>query len=723
MLSPHAQPTAATGGEPGTAVAASTGTGHPDDGGRPHRGPRPRYELPALLCIAALATVLYTWGIGHSLYHTFYASAVRSMTDNPVAFFFGSFDPGNSITLDKLPGFLWPQALSAMVLGFHPWALVLPQAVEGVACVLLLHLLVRRWAGVVAGLLAAAFLALTPVTVGLGRSVVEDAPFVLLLLLAAEATWRAVERGRLRTLLLAAVWVGVAFQCKMLEAWAVLPALAVAYLVAAPTTPRRRIGHVAVAGAVAVAVSASWVAVATVVPAQSRPYIDGTTDNSAFSMVVGYNFLTRFTTLGVDAGATGSVVTGQTSHRGGGPVHATGRGAGGGTGHGTRISDRPGRGTRAGGAGTTGHTARPTGWTGPAMGNSELKMFSPGLATQTGWLYPLAGCSLVWGLVVARRRRAARTDPALAGYLLWGVWLATFFATFSFGSVTGHTYYMGVVAVALAALSGAGLARAWAACRAGDRRAWVLSAVTAVNVVWCAALTLCYPHFHGWLAPAAVGLCVLSLALVGAGRRPGAARPRILVAGLAAGLASLLVIPGAWSASALSTRYNQPGGMGRVGPGIHPARTDPSLLTPGDRRLLWYLTAHRDGAKYLVALPRWPDAAPYILQANASVLPVGGFTGRVPDPTPAQLRRLVVSGELHYVALQGSRRPARDSGAAPHGGAGTYGASRRQAGKASAGNAAITHWVTGHCTAVPPTAYHGDADGLLLYRCDARSAR
>ncbi|MFI9646426.1 glycosyltransferase family 39 protein [Streptomyces sp. NPDC052040] len=629
----------------------------------PRRGPgtpRPRYEVPVLVSLLALAAVLDTWGLDRAVYHVFYACAVRSMTDSPTAFFFGSFDPGNSITLDKLPGFLWPQAASALLFGFHPWALVLPQAIEGVASVLLLHLLVRRWAGPAAGLLAAAFMTLTPVTVGLGRSIVEDAPFVLLLLLAAEATWRAVERARLRTLLLAGVWVGVAFQCKMLEAWAVLPALGVVYLVCAPTTRRRRAGHVALAGLVTLAVSASWMAVAAVVPAQSRPYIDGTTDNSAYSMVVGYNFLTRFGSVGVDAGGTGSVDAGQTVHRAAG--------------------------------------------TGPGMGDSVLKMFSPGLATQTGWLYPLAAVALAWGLALAWRRRPARTDREFAGLLLWGVWLATFFAAFSFGSVTGHTYYMGVVAVALSALSGAGLVRTWRAWRNGGRRAWVLPAVTAANVVWCAVLTLCYPHFLGWQGPAALVLCGVALGLLGlAGARAGRGS-RIAVAGLATGLAAVLLVPAVWSASALAPRYNQVGSMARVGPESRPGGGGPAWLTPPRKRFLAYLEAHRNGTKYLAAVPGWTDASAYVLAANASMLPMGGFTGHVPYPTVPGLRRLIDSGELRYVALRHSQVPGRHHGSpAPEA-------------------AAIAHWVTGHCTEVPPSAYGGGTGLPLLYRCGVRGA-
>ncbi|MGW0883606.1 ArnT family glycosyltransferase [Streptomyces sp. NPDC002671] len=605
---------------------------------RAPRNPADSYERPVLAGLAALAAVLCLWGLDHSTYHAFYAAAVRSMTDSPSAFFYGSFDPANSITLDKLPGFLWPQALSALVFGFHPWALVLPQALEMAGCVVLLHLLVRRWAGVRAGLLAAAFFTLTPVTVGLGRSITEDAPFVLLLLLAAEATWRAAERARLRPLLLAGAWVGVAFQCKMLEAWAVLPALAVTYLATAPAALRRRIGHVALAGAVTVVVSASWMLVAALAPAGSRPYIDGTSNDSPYAMVVGYNFLTRFHAVGVDAAGSGSIVADSSAH--------------------------------------------PSGPLAAGMGDGAGKMFSPGLATQTGWLYPLAAFGLAAGLLALYRRRAPRTDRLLAGHLLWGVWLATFFAAFSFGSVTGHTYYLGVVAVALSALAAAGVVQ-------GARRTWALPAVLAVDVAWCAALALWYPHFFAWTAPAAVVLGLLALCLFAARHR----------AALAIGLAAVLLIPAVWSASALSPRYNEPGGFGRVGPTSVRNRTALSRLGSEHRRLLAYLTAHRDGARYLAAVPSWQAAAPYIIAANAPVLPMGGYTGQVPYPTPQAFRQLIDSGRLHYVVM--ARADLK-----PH--------SRRA--HTPAGQ--LLRWTAAHCTRVPPAAY--DPDGRttrLVYRC------
>jgi 4-amino-4-deoxy-L-arabinose transferase-like glycosyltransferase len=637
LLRPHLPPTA-TVTPPATPPA-------PPPASPPSMARADRYERPVLAAIAVLAAVLCLWGLEHSTYHAFYASAVRSMTDSPSDFFYGSFDPAGSITLDKLPGFLWPQALAALLFGFHPWVLVLPQALEMVGCVLLLHLLVRRWAGVPAGLLATAFLTLTPVTVGLGRSVTEDAPFVLLLLLAAESTWRAAEKARPRTLLLAGVWVGLAFQCKMLEAWAVLPALAATYLVAAPATPRRRIGHVALAGAVTVAVSASWMLVAALTPAGARPYLDGTTDDSPFALVVGYNFLTRFHAVGMDAAGTGSIVTSRSVRAGAG--------------------------------------------LGPGMGDGVGKMFSPGLATQTGWLYPLAALGLVGGLLALRRRRVPRTDRLLAGHVLWGVWLVTFFAVFSFGSVTGHTYYMGVVAVAVAALAAAGVIQA--------RRSRALAAVIAVNVVWCAALTLWYPRFQAWSVPCAAVLGLFALLLAELRRRSDGAARRIRPrAALATALAAVLLVPAVWTASALSLRYNQPGSFGRVGPTS--TGTASTTLGPQRLRLLAYLTAHRDGARYLAAVPGWQSAAPYVIAADASVLPMGGFTGRVPYPAPATFRKLVDTGRLHYVLVpRADLRPGALAAARPVG--------------------VLLRWTATHCALVPPAAYDPGDRIRLLYHC------
>ncbi|MFJ1606069.1 ArnT family glycosyltransferase [Streptomyces sp. NPDC088253] len=626
------------------------------------------HARPALLAILAMAALLFTWDIQHSGYHAFYAQTARSMSESWKGFLFGSFDPGNSITIDKLPGFLWPQALSARIFGFHPWALTLPQVIEGVLSVAVLYRAVRRWAGESAGLLAAGAFALTPAVAGLFRTQAEDPAFTLLVLLAADATLRAAREARLRPLLAAGMWVGLGFQAKMLEAWAVLPALGLLYAVSAPAVLRRRLAHLAAAGAVCLAVSASWVLLVTLTPAKDRPYVDGTTNNSAISQVVGYNFLTRFSSLGIDAKDTGSVAA-QTMA-------------------GTAPAE-PGH----------GHAA--TQW---------AKMVGPSLASQVGWLYPAAALAAVCGLVWLRGR--PRTDPLRAGFLLWAVWLATYFLVFSAGAVGGHTYYMGVVAVPLAALFGAGTVQFWRAWRKGSgARTWALPVAVVTTVAWSAVVAGQYPTFLPWLAPAAIILGAGALALLALSRTDGAegARRRIAVLGLGLAVAAMLGPSAAWAASVLDPAYGH-SGMGSAGPvstwhhhnarqrtfpappvarnagGHAPGSTDG--LDEDQQRLLAYTRAHQDGATYLFATTSWRSAAAYILYAGAKVLPMGGFTGAAPTPTGAQFRHLVATGRLRYVVLGGVvTAPGRTN----------------------------ADWVRAHCARVPfPTS--------RLYRCSPRSA-
>ncbi|MGW5607034.1 ArnT family glycosyltransferase [Streptomyces sp. NPDC003753] len=735
----------------------------------PWRSPadQPAYARPALLVIIVLAAVLYAWGIDHSQYHTFYANAVRSMTESWKAFFYGSFDPGNSITLDKLPGFLWPQALSARIFGFHPWALILPQVLEGVASLLVLHRLVRRWAGVNAALIACTAFLLTPVAVGLFRTSVEDPAFTLCLLLAAEATQRAARDGRPGPLVLAGVWVGLGFQAKMLEAWAVLPALTLVYLLSAPITLRRRLAHLGVSAVVTTAVSASWMLAVTLTPAKDRPYVDGTTNNSAFSMVVGYNFLNRFSSLGISAASTGSVSATQGGGGGrGGPWQGTGLGQGAGPGQGADRTGGTGvgggaqyrrTGTRdALGAGT--NAVHRTGGRGGDQ-NGWSKMFGTSLASQTGWLYPIAAVAVVCGLLWRRGR--PRTDRTRSGFLLWGTWLTTYFLVFSAGSVAGHTYYMGVIAVPLAALTGGGVALLWRAYRAGGRRAWALPGAVAATAAWSAYLAGQFPSFLPWLAPA-VGVLGLGSVVLLVWARPGRTPSggRLALAGLAASLTAVLLAPSAWAVQVFNPSYSS-SGMGAVGPSAtnrghgsvisaagrtgRPAWGGGATrgtratrggtggfggvggfggmggfggigveggLTATQREVLDYTTAHQGSAAYVFATTSWNGASPYILATGAHVLPLGGFSGRVPFPTEAQFRELVDTGKVRYVLLDAGRGTG-----APFGGGGGTTATAR-----------ITDWVRSACTPVPASAYGGAdsaapgtaggaAAAQTLYRC------
>jgi 4-amino-4-deoxy-L-arabinose transferase-like glycosyltransferase len=220
----------------------------------------PVWARPALLGIAAAGAVLYARNIAGAGFAPFYSVAVKSMSVSWKAFCYGAFDPAATITIDKLAGSFLPQALSARIFGFHPWSLALPQVIEGVVAVLVMYRVARRWAGVVPGLLSAGIFVFTPVVASMFGHSMEDGFLTMCLVLAADCWQRAVADARLRPLVWSGVWVGVGFQAKMLQAWIILPALALGYLLAAPARLRRRLWHLGVAGAVMLTVSLAWIA-------------------------------------------------------------------------------------------------------------------------------------------------------------------------------------------------------------------------------------------------------------------------------------------------------------------------------------------------------------------------------------------------------------------------------------------------------------------------------
>jgi 4-amino-4-deoxy-L-arabinose transferase-like glycosyltransferase len=777
------------------------------------RRPRRRWELwrspdgqpgwarPALLVIAAVAAALYAWNITQAGLAPFYSVAVKSMSVSWKAFFYGALDPKATVTIDKLAGSFLPQALSARIFGFHAWSVALPQVIEGVIAVLAMYRVVRRWAGVVPGLLAAAIFALTPIAASMFGHSMEDGALTMCLVLAADAYQRAVSEGRLRSLLMAGVWVGLGFQAKMLQAWMVLPALAIGYLVSAPGPVRRRLAHLGAAAVVMLAVSLSWIALYTFTPAADRPYVDGSTDNSAVAMVFGYNGVERFGISFSGAVTSGPGVTSGSSGGGGAPgatstaprassTTAAPAGTGGDTGTGTAgsaPSGAPGSGTGSapagapgtGGAGTSGAGGAPEGLTqgsgAPAstatrgggapgggsggFGTGWTKLLGSEYGTQIGWLYPLAVLAVVFG--IAWTRRARRTEPAgqvRGGFVMWGAWLATYGLIFSKMSTIPHTAYMSSLAPPLAALSGAGIVMFWRAYRAEGWRGWVLPVAVAAEVAWAFYLWRDYSGFLPWardflVAAGAVAVVALVVARLYRAGRTQRAWARVVTVALGTGVVAMLAAPATWAASVLDVNYagssfnataGPAGGMGGFGGGGQPVAAqsakyaerfadraagdlDPGAaaggatgaggapggigssatvtLTTAEQRLYDYVSAHRDGASYLMAVSSWEEASPYILATGQEVMPMGGFSGTVPAPTLAAVKHLVSTGQLKFFLI---------SGAGSGGGFGGGGGSTA---------ATIDAWVESTCQVVPATDYTSgatataSASGQSLYAC------
>ena len=544
---------------------------------------QPRWARPALLGLTVVAGFLYAWNATGNL-EIYYAAAVRSMSMSWHDFVFASFDPAATISVDKLPGAFWVQALSVRVFGLHAWAIVAPQVVEGMASVLVLYRVVRRLSGPLAGIVAAAVLVLSPATVLLNRGNVPDTLMVLLLL-AADATVSAIVSGRLRSLIVAGILVGLAFQAKMIEAWLVLPALALAYLVGARGAIGRRLTQLVAAGAVVAAVSLSWMALVSLWPATDRPYVDGSSTNSIFSQVFVYNGFGR-----LDQASPNQLLT-----------KAIGLALG----------------------------STPPGWDRPLGGAN---------GRDTAWLIPAALVALVACLLVGRRRdRLQRAAPAM-----WGTWLVLLLVVFS-ASTTINPYYTAALSPAIAGLVGMGVALAWE----HRERPVARRAVAATVAVTCGyAIWLLPSEGVGAISglPEAVG--VLGLAAVAVLLMPA----RVLTRAGAIALAAIAVVavPAAASVSVVAKRFGpfdtpfegaRASALARMLGGV--AKQTEALL-PGLE------TAARNQPD-LMATQTSAVAAPFIYDSGREVVPIGGFTGTIPEPSGAALTSMIARGDFHIV--------------------------------------------------------------------------
>lgn len=553
---------------------------------------QPAWCRPVLLGIAAIAGLAYGWRLNGDMLERYYAAAARSMAGSPHDFIYGAFDPRGLFTVDKLPGALWPQALSVWLFGVHVWAVVLPQVVEGVLTILVLYRAVRRLAGPAAGMLAATALAVSPVMVLLARGNVADTLLVLLLVLAADATAAAVHSGRLAWLVLAGVWVGLGFQAKMAQAWLVLPALAVPFLVAAPGSLRRRLLRLSAAGAVTAVVSLSWMLMVTLTPAADRPYIDGSLHNSVFEQVFVYNGGDRFDESTNQLAAAES------------------------------AASQPGLAQQLA-------VLRP-----PA---SWHRLLGGTYGRDSSWLLPAAVVAAV-GLLVTRRR--SRGDPVRAAVLLWGSWLVTDFAVFSTAAI--QPYYLAVLAPPVAALVGMGLVEAWHAGRIGTVVLGALVGATIGYQLWL--LPSDGTGKPGWLGAALATAAVVAVA----GTAIAAAAPRFGSLAMTLAIVSLLIAPAVAAGSValevlgpFDTPYQ---------PDYATAYTRAGQAVPDDvRKTIPALKRTSQGASYLAATGGGRLAANIIFVSGEEVLPIGGFTGGLPSPTLDQLRALIAAGQLHVV--------------------------------------------------------------------------
>jgi len=591
----------------------------------------------ALTAIFFLAAVLRLWRLDQNGFgNEYYTAGVRSMSASWHNLLYHAFDPAGFLSVDKPPVAMWIQVAAVKLFGFQGLTVLVPQVLEGLAAVWLVYHLVQRRFGPPAGLLAALFLAVTPVSVAVDRSSITESCLLLVLLLAAWALTRAAEAGSRRCLLLAMALLGVAFNVKMLAAFVVLPTIALVYFLGAPVGLRRRLLDMTLAGLVLALVSVSWVAVYDLTPRDKRPYAGTTDSNSMLELTVGPYGIGRFVRQ-----TRPSVIAATES--GAGQTEATGAAA------------------------DAGRAAEPR----PRSLVSRLFVRTPvgplrladgQLAGQVGWLFPLALAGLALGAVREPLRRPL--TPAHLALMLWSGWVLTYAVVYSSAGGTFHFYYLATMAPPLAALAGIGVVRLWRWSVEGGWRACLVLVTLALTAAWQLYIDARaldgYDGWQRWLHGALIGgtlaaVGVLAVCLL----RRGRSRPvrRLTAAALGVGVAALLILPLAWALSSVLVAGN----------GVLPSADLARLLaTDGSRdlgpqrrteasanvsRLASFLTANRHGERYLLATSTTTLAAPIIIQTGQPVMARGGFHGLDPILTPEKLAGLAAAGQVRFVML------------------------------------------------------------------------
>ncbi|MGW2341995.1 ArnT family glycosyltransferase [Streptomyces sp. NPDC001661] len=648
----------------------------------------PRWARPAFLATLLVIAAAYFWNLSASGYaNSFYSAAAQAGSESWKAFFFGSSDAANAITVDKPPAALWPMGLSVRLFGLNSWAILAPQVLMAVATAGVLYGAVRRRFSAAAGLIAMAVLATTPVAALMFRFNNPDALLALLMTVTVYCVLRAMEHGRTKWLVWAGVAVGLAFLTKTLQAFLFLPPLAVLYAVFAPVRVRKRFGQLALSALAMVVAGGWWVAIVELWPASSRPYIGGSQNNSFLELTFGYNGLGR-----INGEETGSV----------------GGGGGGGMGGGT------------GQWGETGLT----------------RMFNSEIGSQISWLIPAALILFVAGVILTWKAR--RTDLTRVAFLAWGGSLLMTGLVFSFMAGIFHQYYTVALAPYLAAVIGMGAVALW---ERRTRVAWsvTLGAAVVASAVWAYVLLGRTSDYLPWLRWAVlIGGLVAGLGLALAGRL----NRRLALAAAGLGLVASLAAPTAYTVSTLNTGHTgsivtagpsgasmmggpgggggkggfpggggMPGQKGKTGQGGQTGKGGqtgqggnmpqpptgggntkggfPGGGMPGQNQKAGSKAGSKAGGKagaggggggmggllngaqvsskakkllqqnaddytWAAATVGSQNQASYQLATGEPVMAIGGFNGTDPSPTLAQFKQYVEDGKIHYFIGSGS---------------------------------------------------------------------
>ncbi|WP_234122076.1 ArnT family glycosyltransferase [Clostridium hydrogenum] len=565
-----------------------------------------------LYLILLLSFILNFFNLGIEGYgNTYYAAGVKSMLLNFKNFFFVSFDPSGFVTIDKPPIGFWLQAVSAKVLGFSGFSIILPQALCGVISVFLIYYIIKNTFGTNKGLLAALCLSVTPIFVAASRNNTIDNDLVLCLLLSVLFIIKAVRSGSLRFLLLSFFFIGVGFNVKMSEAYLILPALYLSYFLYSRLSLKRRTINLCIATAVLIVVSLSWALAVDAVPAKNRPFIGSSTNNTVTELILGHN--------GFDRLKLGNIFKSSHSHR---KANVKLKSA--------KISNANLSGL--GNESQTGFTR--------LIGNNDI-------SDQIGFLISMA----ILGFIAAALKEQlgfSIDNERKMSLLLFFMWFLTEFIFFSFSKGSFHTYYLTTMAPAIAALTGIGTIDM---INFKDKKVLIfplsiiLTAIIEITILY-------YNHTKSsgyipiMLLTAVICLIFSTIFVLNTLSNKNAK----LAASFA--FAGILIAPTIWSATPIFLNMNS----GSPSAGLelyhnpHPFKNK-AAANPNSK-LAVYLEKNSAHEKYLVAVPSATTyASSLILETDKPIMTFGGFSGNDKIISLNKFKKLVYAGKIKYAIL------------------------------------------------------------------------
>ncbi|XVY15673.1 glycosyltransferase family 39 protein [Bacillus subtilis] len=635
--------------------------------------------LILILLASAFLNIYNIWN--DDTVNPYYTAAVTSMMQSFHNFFYASFDAAGFITVDKPPITFQIQTISALIFGMHGWSVILPQALAGVGSVLLMYMLIKPTFGKTAARIASFIMACTPIAVAVARTNNVDALLVFFLLLATWLLFKAIRKGKLIWLLAAFFVVGVGFNTKMLQAYMILPAFLLFYLIAANATIKKKIVSLVCALAVLAAVSLSWPLIVDNIPASKRPYIGSSQTNSVLELAFGYNGIQRLTgqnsgggqgapnkdaskemssfdntqappnqSSGSSSSSDGKSSNGNmTAPPSNGQMPSGGQGSppsGGDGGQGGPGGDGGKGGTGTGSKMQSGSGMFGTGTPGP------LRLFQTELSDQISWLLPFAIFGIA-GLLIAgaRERRLSIEQKETVFWVAWLVPIAGFFSVAEFF----HHYYLIMLAPPIAALVGAG----WVALVHLYRnqtgwKAWLLPGAIIATTGFELFILRNYNDQIGvgWSIGVGVIGVLSAIALLLFKQRQ---KPFSYYVSLAA-LLALLVMPIYWASTPLL--YGGNSSLPETGPQLASMSGKGMGMSDAtvNEKLIKYLEENNSGAEYLFATTDSNTAAPYIIKTKKAVMAIGGYSGSDPAITLTQFKKLVKEGKVKYFLASGMGR-------------------------------------------------------------------